>query len=284
MIYDSMNTLEELGKRGDLMAENNNIAVFKDTLIQSRVKYSYFDIKTHFYTGFDLNVGRAEGNEVIIRKGGTVSTGYEYAEKYKTAILNFADALEAGGLVWEGARTQEENICRCTNLYPVLASEECKKFYYDANRAHVEKTRAILGRYREVYTDRIIYTEGVTVFKDDVTYENIEPRKLDVITCPSPREHLEPQDALGIYMGRIIAILMSAVENGAECVILGAWGCGAFGQNPYIIAKAFSEALKLYGGNFKKVVFAIRPTHRDADLSDIFYYQFKANKWEVINE
>jgi uncharacterized protein (TIGR02452 family) len=41
-------------------------------------------------------------------------------------------------------------------------------------------------------------------------------------------------------------------------LVLGAWGCGAFGNDPFRTAHDFREALqRRFGGVFEEVVFAI---------------------------
>lgn len=235
-------------------AQNNCIRVFNDTLMQIQAKYPIDDVNIRFYKG-ELNAeDKNSGVPVKLVRGGTVRTGYSYADREKVAILNFADAMKYGGWVENGAQTQEENICRCTNLHPVLGKSECDENYYAPNKKHVQD----IGY--EIYTNRLIYTEGITVFKDDKKYNNIEPRKLDVITCPAPREILASEYALWLYRSRITQIVLSAVENGAECIVLGAWGCGAFAQDPEVVAQAFAEVLNKYNGYFKDIVFAIKST------------------------
>ncbi len=239
-----------------------NVQVFQDTLLQAKNKYDPNEVEILLYDG-TLDFARTLALPPIhFVNGGTVSTGYKYAENEHVAILNFADGLTAGGLVEVGETTQEENICRCSNLYPTLTREGCKKFYYDENAKH-----------GGVYTDRVIYSRGVTVFKDDVTYKTIFPRVLDVITCPAPSCRMDKYRAGGVYENRIKQILFSAIDNGAETIILGAWGCGAFGQSPHLVATAFANVLCEYGGHFKHIVFAIKPTPMYSDVDNAYVFK-----------
>ena len=48
-----------------------------------------------------------------------------------------------------------------------------------------------------------------------------------------------------------------AASKGAEVLILGAFGCGVFRNDPAIVAKAYKEALKNFRYTFKEVEFAI---------------------------
>lgn len=237
----------------------NNVEIFKDTLHQAEMFYPFNPDNVKYYNGLKIVEKCAHTPAISVVKGGTVSVGYANADDMQVAILNFADALQCGGLVWVGANTQEENICRCSNLYPTLDNEESHKNYYTPNNEAVNYSG------REVYTDRIIYSKDVTVFKDDETYENIEPKKLDVITCPAPNTALKTLTAMQIYVTRIEQIVLSALDNGVDCIVLGAWGCGAFGQDPELVAKSFAYVLNIYGGYFKKIIFAIRPTSGKGD-------------------
>lgn len=259
------------------MREQDNIAVFEDTLQQIKEKYPVDESKVRYYNGLSPIMARTYHPDITMIHGGTVNTGYANAENMRVAILNFADAIKYGGWVENGAQTQEENLCRCTNIYPILGNSKSHEMYYQPNWDSLCIERLPLdfchyGRSDEVYTDRIIYIRDATVFKDDTTYANVEPRNLDVITCPAPSAYLGSDKAFSVYYLRVEQIILSAIENGANCIVLGAWGCGAFGQSPILVARAFGEALNKYGGYFRKIVFAIKPTPNwgERDLCDDF--------------
>lgn len=173
------------------------------------------------------------------------------------AVLNFADALEAGGLVWEGEKTQEEHLCRCSNLYKSLKQDICRRNYYDYNWS--------LGD--NIFSNRIIYSPDVTFFKD----ENYNPIsdfiKCDVVSCPAP---IACND-IEVFIKRIKCILGVAQYKGVDTIILGAIGCGAFSNNPVIVADAFKEVLDQYKC-FDRVIFAIIETQ---GIKDNNYEVFK---------
>lgn len=244
--------------------EIDNVMVFKDTLKQIEKNYPADIGNVRYYNGISPIEKLKDYPPVKMVQGGTVNTGYANTDKMRVAILNFADAIKYGGWVEYGAQTQEENICRCTNIYPILGHKLSDENYYKPNLATLN-ARPVgdyshYGNEDEVYTDRIIYTRDVIVFKDDTTYENVEPRKLDVITCPAPSAQMSVFKMFDTFTQRAEQVLLSAIDNKAECIVLGAWGCGAFGQIPEVVARAFTVALNKYGGYFKSVVFAIKPT------------------------
>ena len=116
-----------------------------------------------------------------------------------------------------------------------------------------------------LYNDDIIYTPGITVFKDDTDAPEILPEnewyKVDVLTCAAPNLRFdnsfsdEDQRAFHLKAGRVILDL--ALKNHAEVVILGAFGCGAFRNDPEIVAKVYHDLTKEYDGYFKELHFAI---------------------------
>ena len=197
---------------------------------------------------------------------GTVSTAYEEARTgNRVAILNFADGLCPGGLVEDGEYTQEENICRCTNLYESLITDIAKVNYYQFNKKY---------SYEDIYTNALIYSSGVSIFRDDATYDWYRrSRKVDVISCAAPCGG-NTKELESLIFERMKGILLSAILHDVDTLILGAWGCGAFGQDRDIIAGLFGKAVKRYDKYFKKVIFAIRGSHSGQSDITRFSLQF----------
>ena len=234
------------------MTEKDNIQVFLDTLVVCDKEYGAECIRLVKYTSFyydpaQLDVGITKPRDnVLFRVGGSMQVAYEEAcSGYRVAVLDFADALKPGGYPELGAFTQEENMCRCSNLFAALTEHS---EYYDYHRAGPD----------DIYTNGALYVPGVTMFKDDVSYERIPDEQFDVIVCPSPSTACDSR----IIYDRAAGIVKLAAARGVDTLILGAWGCGAFGQDPYVIGKAFAKALNKYN-HFIKVIFAVRPTVDD---------------------
>lgn len=256
------------------------IQVFNDTRSQSNTKYitntidSIKSVKVYTEDSNNFKTKRSRPN-ILTTYGGTVSTAYKCTKFYKrVAILNFANAFKPGGGVVFGGIAQEENICRCTNLYETLVTPQCKEEFYKWNNST-----------NNVATDRVIYSKDIVIFKDDVTYNTINMRTIDVITSPAPCCQLTDIDAYNIYVSRMKNFIGTAIDNNVDCIVLGAWGCGVFQQNPEIVAKAFADVLNDYGGYFKSIVFAFKSTsdtHND-DVRSIFDKVLKKNYRGGIN-
>ncbi|MCR5182639.1 MAG: TIGR02452 family protein [Clostridia bacterium] len=176
----------------------------------------------------------------------------------RICALNFANAYNPGGGVERGARAQEEDLCRTSNLYNAITRRYFIENYYGWNR----RNTGDLG------TDNLIYSPGVTVFKnDDYSLKAREDWfRTDVITCAAP--HLHPEKTRPVPRGqlveafdsRIVNILEAAIENDADVLILGAFGCGAFNNPPALVSDCFRYVLleKDYAKYFRSVIFAVK--------------------------
>ena len=187
--------------------------------------------------------------------------------KDKIAALNFANPYEPGGGVVRGARAQEECLCRCSNLYRCISAPEFFEDYYAYNKA--------LNSY--LFSDRVLYTPGVTVLKDDLTYERLsEPYTVDVITCAAPYKAINAVKGdvslmRSVYEKRVSAVFEAAKEQDVDILVLGAFGCGAFYNDPKEMAEAFKRVIdRQYGKCFKQIVFAILTTYTGNPNFDVF--------------
>lgn len=165
------------------------------------------------------------------------------------ALLNYASYRHAGGGFVTGAWAQEEAICHDSTLYNVLCRFE--SFY-----AENEKTLN-----RSLYTDRAIFSPGIIFERSERAAE------CSVITCAAPnfgaaRGHgvaqKENEKALTQRVDFVIGI---AEDQGCDTVILGAWGCGVFRQDPAVVARLFKE--RLGKSSLKRAVFAIPDQNRN---------------------
>lgn len=235
-----------------------NIKVFKNTLWMCDSFYEKETKEAMKNTEVVINGAsllREKGNKAqsirVIHKG-SVQTIEGVVTPSRVAVLNFADALTPGGLVFEGVETQEEDLCRCSNLYPCISQDKVFDDYYGYNRS----------LENDIYSDRLIYSSDVLFFKDETYWCLSIPVKCDVITCPAPVECSDKQ----VFINRIKCIIGAAYNAGVDQLILGKFGCGAFRNDPRLVATAFKEVLNEYK-LFDVVYF---PVFDDSESSDIF--------------
>ena len=249
------------------------VSVFQDT--QERIKRSP-DYMYSLEQSINAQTFIAENDNLVIpdpayesdaKVSVTGNRTFEAAAKYrgqKVCVLNFASSSNPGGGVTNGARAQEESLCRCSTLYNCLSTRQMwDKFYAPHRRAH-----------NPLHTDDIIFTPDVLVIKDD-DYNLLEyPFTVDVITCAAPNLRYEPSNAynsgegyqtamitpkalLELHMQRAKRIMDVAAQNHAKVLILGAFGCGAFRNDPNIVATAYKEVINDYLRHFLTIEFAV---------------------------
>lgn len=188
--------------------------------------------------------------------------------KTDLVALNFAAARNVGGGFLAGASAQEEDLCRCSGLYSCLKS---KPMFYNEN---------ILSE-DTLYTDGILYSPKVPFIRDEHLLFLENPFELSILTAPAPNltamkapktwQEEEELDAT-IYatlLNRAKKILQVAELQGHKNVILGAWGCGAFGNNVYQVASVFAEALSKVP-YFEHICFAVYDTRQPPVLYQTF--------------
>ena len=194
----------------------------------------------------------------------------------RVAILNFASATNPGGGVREGSAAQEECICRCTTLYPCLNDKRCWDSFYNPRR--------ISGN--NLHNNDIIYSPNVIIFKDDKYNSLRYSYSVAIITCAAPNLRDNPSNAynteanvlmsvsdtelFNIHFSRAHAILECAKINGVKHLVLGAFGCGAFRNNPEVVARAYKEILKIYAKDFATIEFAVYCSDEEKKNYNIF--------------
>ncbi|MEW2401110.1 TIGR02452 family protein [Streptomyces sp. NPDC046862] len=194
------------------------------------------------------------------------------ADGSPVAVLNFASARNPGGGFLNGAQAQEEALCRASALYACV--REVRAFY-DHHRTHRDP----------FYTDRVIHSPAVPVFRDDRGRLLDEPYTAGFLTAAAPNASVvrrtSPQrvpelpHALALRAERV---LETAAACGYRRLVLGAWGCGVFGNDPGQVAEAFRELLVKgrFEGYFEHVVFGVLDRTRGAVVRGAFERLFSS--------
>jgi uncharacterized protein (TIGR02452 family) len=168
----------------------------------------------------------------------------------RVAALNFASAKNPGGGFLGGAKAQEEDLARSSALYHCLVTQRA---YYDANRA----CESLL------YTDHLIYSPDVPFFRDEDHRLIEQPFLVSILTSPAPNA-----GALSRGEGyllrptlerRATQILRVAAHHRHRVLVLGAWGCGVFRNDPVMVGDVFAQLLESdpWRTAFTLVVFAV---------------------------
>jgi uncharacterized protein (TIGR02452 family) len=194
---------------------------------------------------------------VTVANESVLVVGRRMAADGPVAALNFASATSPGGGFLSGARAQEECIARSSGLFACLE-----------DRDMYPRHRAVLDA---MYSDHVIFSPDVPVFRTDDGALLDQPWSMSIITSPAVHgvgiERHAPHrygEIPVVMRARTRKVLAVAAAHGQRRLILGAWGCGAFGLDGDMMAGIFAEALSVYaGGTFDDIVFAITDWSED---------------------
>ena len=169
----------------------------------------------------------------------------------RPVVLNFASATVPGGGFLAGERAQEEYHCRSSALFACQVGGPMYAF-------HAQQANALRS-------DAMIYSPDVPVFRDDEHRKLEEPFRVAFISAAAcDARDVAPLDQpkiAGAMGARIVKVLAAAQANGHDALVLGAWGCGNFANDPGLIAELFRQALRgPFRGAFRRVTFAIVET------------------------
>ncbi|KAJ9145117.1 TIGR02452 family protein [Pleurostoma richardsiae] len=151
----------------------------------------------------------------------------------RVAVLNMASPLSPGGGFLNGAGSQEESLCMRTTLLPSLRDE-----YY---------------RLPELGT---VYTPDVLVFRNEGG-EDLEKRDRWFVDCISSAMLRLPEtetDEAGrgryvhekdreLVLRKMRVVLRVCQAKGARKIVLGTWGCGAYGNPVGEVGAAWRKVL-----------------------------------------
>ena len=273
------------------MSREENVQIFNETekicksddKLKNAIKYSSSHQKLILETDEYSDPIRelySEKAKVIVSKKRSYEAASFYKD-YKTCVHNFASATTPGGGVVRGSSAQEECLCRCSTLYFNLNSPDMWEGFYGPHRT----------TKNPVHNDDCIYTPGVVVIKTDtaspILMKSNEWYDVNVITCAAPNLRQMPSHKMNtgdgvkkvkildealqaLHEKRLTRLLNIALTEGNEVVILGAFGCGAFENNPEVVALAAKNVVEKYLHAFKVIEFAVYCSPSDETNYSVF--------------
>jgi len=229
------------------MKNKKLIEVFEDTkkIVNSRTEDP---VSITYKSGF-----REDPADVIVENLDTVSAIVKYGKtSLKVCALNMASPKWAGGGVATGARAQEECLFRCSDLFDTVTQDlyplRDNHFLYTQDAAFIkDKDYNVMD---DVVCD-VITIAAVNLNKDSY-YDKVKEEYVNVITDKEDNYY-------DLTKQKIRSIFLECRENRVNNIVLGAWGCGVFKNDPKDIAKMFKDVLvgEGYDHYFRNVVFAV---------------------------
>jgi len=209
--------------------------------------------------------------EIIITKQDSFSAAIDQLKNFKTScVLNFASAKYPGGGFLKGSAVQEEDLCRKSTLYESISRQ---------NELYEWSTKHLRG---SLYSDWCIFSPNVVIIRDS-NLKLMRPVACTVLTSPAPNrtaalknKTATEEDIVIAMKNRCELILKVAAVEKRTNLVLGAFGCGVFGNDPKIVAEIWRDLLKKekYGKYFKHITFAIK-TNKDESNYNAFVKTFK---------
>lgn len=197
----------------------------------------------------ELNVSQGDPTPVEVRNETTLKAVFRLqAQRLNPVALNFASATHPGGGFLSGARAQEEYLARSSGLYACLKNQSM----YAYNQRHADP----------LYSSYMLYSPDVPVIRAEDGSLLARPAYASLITAAAPNANRLPVERQveiqAAFRERIAKVLAIGLRHAHNTIVLGAWGCGAFGNDGNMVSKLFQQALVgKFRGAYRKVVFAI---------------------------
>ncbi|MCQ6563775.1 TIGR02452 family protein [Paenibacillus mendelii] len=213
-----------------------------------------------------------QGAVYTVANEATVKAVVDYAEagSERVGVLNFASAKNPGGGFLNGAMAQEESLAASSGLYGTLLRNEG---YYTANRAY----RSMM------YTDHAIYSPDVVFFRDERFNLMERPVTASVLTLPAVNygqvllKGEDSWEAERVMKDRMRLALAIFAHKGDRSLVLGAYGCGVFRNDPEKVAGWWHELLNDdgFGSLFSEIKFAVLDTSKNGRCIRAFENAFQ---------
>lgn len=190
------------------------------------------------------------------------------------AALNFASAKNPGGGFLSGSQAQEESLARSSALHASLMNA------WDYYEQHRQGSSSL-------YSDSMILSPGCPIFRDDAGNLLSNIQLATFITAAAPNAGAvkanEPENVARIpevLASRAEYVLALASSRGYRHLVLGAWGCGVFRNDPETVAGVFMTLLGSpnWANRFSRVVFSILDPSPDQALIGIFRTAARVNR------
>lgn len=251
-LYESIENNPDMMKQVNWCVENSKIYSPEDkNVIEGYIHGVYTEYPISNIVMYDTDTVTA------------IEKACERPGRTNIAALNFASFKNPGGMFLKGSKAQEECLCHQSALYNILS-----RFpeYYEENKKMLNNS---------LYKDRAIYTPAVPFFNEKGIFHS------DIITCAAPNKYAaqkykyisSEENWYNLY-NRIEFILDIAKFKNVDVLIVGAFGCGVFGQDPYEVAAIFKYLLTNRRYGFELIIFAIPHGSRQDNFTPFYEVLF----------
>jgi len=243
--------------------QDANIQIFSDTLKYIHEhRLSPFQIKLYLRDSSSLESSSFEFSEptkIWVINTTTFQIIKTLLEQgLKPLVLDMANRSSPGGSVLEGSPAQEETLCRQSNLYQGLKQAQVNGYY------PIPECGGILIKnvtfFRDDNYNFLAHAFQVDMFASAAYDCNLAHKPdLEKNLSGYDRPDTEAEYEEGTKT-KIRIMLKAAKANGNDSLILSAFGCGAFKNDPIQMSIWYKEVLNEpdFQNAFKVVAFAIQ--------------------------
>ncbi len=251
----------QIVKSGEYYLDGKTIKLDNSRITEETVFYDKPEALTPLIPGYEtkfsvLEADCIESAELLTKAG------------YNVCVLNMASGQNPGGGVLSGAGAQEENIFRRSSIFLSLYQFADYSVQYEINRN--PNNSYPLNR-----NTGGIYSKDVTIFRGSEKNGYCllkKPYKISFVSVPainSPKlnlindKYFITEQLIEPSKEKIRTILRICGEFNHDCLVLSAFGCGAFCNPPHHMAKLFKDVFNEteFLNQFKLVVFSIIDDH-----------------------
>ncbi|CAF0937598.1 unnamed protein product [Rotaria sordida] len=212
----------------------------------------------------------------VINEDCLIVYDYLVSQGYRPLLLNMANAYSPGGGYRKGDGAQEENLFRRSDYFRSLDMDlddrkPTDRFYCTSNG----ELKSLTERNRMYPMDEFgaIYTSGLTFFRhsENVGYDFMDKPMFNVcaIAIAAYRNPKLDDNNKNLLSSKYSIRMRKKIENifaiahhhKHDCLVLSAFGCGAFRNPPEHVAIIFKSVIEQYAGFFKRICFAIIDDH-----------------------
>ncbi len=176
----------------------------------------------------------------------------------KPLVLDMANKSSPGGSVLKGSPAQEETLCRQSNLYLALKQAQENGYYPIPEHGgilikNITFFRDENGDFLSSFFQCDLFTSAAY----DCNLSHTPDEKNNLSGYDRPAAEMEYANGT---KAKIRIMLQTAQENGNGALVLSAFGCGAFKNDPVQMSIWYKEVLDepAFRNAFQVVAFAIR--------------------------
>lgn len=242
------------------MNQDQLIRIFNDTVEMTKKINTNSTTKKYNFSAITNEPNSNKKGVISVIPHDTITSAMLYKDS-KVCMLNMASPSRAGGGVRNGRRAQEECLFRSTTLSETITQD----FYPLEINESLYTTDGLILKDKDYGTiDPHITVDTITIAAINLNKSD----KNDDWVVSNNTDNWEVTSSYENTMKMKIRLMLSlAYKNNCDTIILGAWGCGVFNNDPKEVSQMFHDVLIKENKKemFDNIVFGVINDHNSVD-------------------